>query len=66
MKEEKGAVGLLSTGPRAHDPTAMLFFILLNSLMAAFLPSLRRKKSHWNVVSRKTKTPLFGQVNVLV
>ena len=33
-----------STGGRAHSPTAMLWFFLLNSLMSALFLSLRPQK----------------------
>ena len=35
-----------STGGRAHGPTAMLCFVLLNSLISALFPSLRRRSHH--------------------
>ena len=36
-----------STGGRAHGPTAMLGFVLLDSLMSA-LPIIETQKSHGN------------------
>ena len=54
MKEDKGLwlacqSTCNSTGGRAHGPTALLCFVLLNSLMSALFLPLTRRRHHFGM-----------------